>query len=171
MLKKTITYTDFNDVEQTEDFFFNLTKAELVEWSVSHGGEFKEHLERIVAAEDGEQIIKEMKEVVLGAYGKKSEDGKRFLKSPEIREEFESSEAYSVFFMELLTDAGKAAEFVNAVVPKDLMDQVEQAQTELAKLSPETVGDGSPKKLTEAEVRDMDADELKSGLATGKYIL
>lgn len=173
MLKKSITYRNFNDEEVTEDFYFNISKAELVEMEMSVTGGLKEHLEKIVAAEDGKQIIAEMKGIILKAYGKKSEDGKSFIKNQQLRDEFESSEAYSEFFMEIVTDATKAAEFINGIVPKDLQDQVAQERakieaavetTEPPNLTP------TPKRLTEAEVREMDAEEFKSGLATGKYI-
>ena len=117
MLKKTITYTDYNDVERTEDFYFNLTKAEIMEMELSTTGGLAEMITRIVAAKDAPAIIKVFKDLVLKAYGVKSADGKRFIKSDEIREEFAQTEAYSILFMELATDADAAAKFVNAIVP------------------------------------------------------
>lgn len=171
MLKKSITYEDYNGNPVTEDFYFNLSKAEIVEMELSVEGGLREHLEAIVEAEDGKQIIAEMKNIVLKAYGVRSQDGKRFIKNERLREEFESTEAYSVLFMELVTNAGAAAEFINGVIPKDLQEAANAAQmsmdkpTETPNLTPE------PKKLTPQEVDEMDADELKSGLATGKYIL
>lgn len=122
MLKKTITYTDFNDEEVSEDFFFHLSKAELVELELSHQGGLSAALERIVAAEDGKAIIAEFKSIILGSYGQKSLDGRRFIKNAQLREEFESSEAYSTLFMELVMDAGAAAEFVNGIVPQGMAD-------------------------------------------------
>ncbi len=120
MLKKTITYTDFNDEEVTEELFFHLNKAELIELEMSHDGGLSEALQRIINAQDGKGIVAEFKKIILGAYGKKSADGKRFVKNAQIREEFESSEAYSELFMELVTDTDAAIAFINGIVPQGL---------------------------------------------------
>lgn len=171
MLKKSITYTDFNGDEQTEDFYFNLSKAEITKMELSRKGGLKEHLEAIVAAQDGKEIIAEMENIVRLAYGKKSDDGRRFIKNQQLWEEFQSSEAYSVFFMELVTETNAAIAFVNGIVPKDLSEQVNADQIPLPDNVKELAGDGTPQKLTPSEIAEMDSDELKSGLATGKYIL
>lgn len=123
MLKKSITYTNFDDEEVTEDHFFHMSKAELVELEMSQEGGFSSALERIIEDQDGKVIIAEFKKIILGAYGKKSPDGKRFIKNQEIRDEFESTEAYSALFMELCTNADSAAEFVNGVVPKGVAEE------------------------------------------------
>ena len=123
MLKKTITYTDFNGNERTEDFYFNLTKAEVMEMEMSTTGGMAEMIQRIVAAQDAPAIIKIFKDLVLKAYGQKSPDGKRFVKNNELREEFAQTEAYSQLFMELATDADAAAKFVNGIMPADLVQQ------------------------------------------------
>lgn len=117
MLKETITYTDYNGVERTEDHYFNLTKAEIMEMELSTTGGLSEMITRIVAAKDAPAIIKIFKDLILKAYGIKSPDGKRFIKSPEICEEFAQTEAYSILFMRLATDADAAAKFVNGIVP------------------------------------------------------
>lgn len=119
MLKKKITYTDYNGVERSEDFYFNLTKAELMEMEMSTVGGFTEMVQRIVAANDAPSIIKIFKELILKAYGEKSPDGKRFIKSKEISDAFSQTEAYSQLFMELATDANAAADFVNGLVPNE----------------------------------------------------
>lgn len=124
MLKKTITYTDFNGDEVSEDFFFHLSKAELVELEMSHEGGMSATLQRIVDAEDGKAIMSEFKNIILSSYGKRSSDGKRFVKNQLLREEFESTEAYSTLFMELLLNTDAAIEFVNGVVPAGLADEV-----------------------------------------------
>lgn len=179
MLKKSITYTDYNGKETTEDFYFNLTKAEMVEMEFGIQGGLKEHLTRIVEAQDGKEIMAAMKNLILGAYGKRSEDGKRFIKNEHIREEFASSEAYSELFIEMCTKADVAAEFMNSIIPRNLED-VNQTQlavdrpnlTQVQNRYPDGVEVRSePRKLTQQEVVDMDNDELKSGLATGKYTL
>ena len=117
MLKKTITHTDYNGVERKEDFYFNLTKAEIMEMEMSISGGLTEMINRIVAAQDAPAIVKIFKELVLKAYGIKSPDGKRFIKSEELATEFAQTEAYSQLFMELATDADAASAFVNGIVP------------------------------------------------------
>lgn len=117
MLKKTITYEDFDGNQRTEDFYFNLSKAEVLEMELGISGGMTQMLTKIVAAQDGERIIKIFKEVILKAYGEKSPDGKRFVKSEEISTAFSQTEAYSQLFMELATDAGAAANFVNGIIP------------------------------------------------------
>lgn len=117
MLKKKITYTDYNGTERTEDFYFNLTKAEIMEMELGTNGGLVEMIQRIVDAQDAPSIIKVFKDVILKSYGEKSPDGKRFIKSKEISDAFSQTEAYSQLFMELATDADAAAEFVNGIVP------------------------------------------------------
>lgn len=171
MLKKSITYETYTGEEVTEDFYFNLTKAELVELEMSHKGGLSESLKKIIATEDGAEIIKEFKKIVLGAYGKKSEDGRRFIKNQQLRDEFESTEAYSVLFMELVTNAEAAAEFVNAVIPRDLKAEGQLQLVPQPNGAPETTETAKPRKLSQVEITEMDADELKSGLASGRYEL
>ncbi|MCC8085620.1 MAG: hypothetical protein LIP15_15515 [Clostridium sp.] len=118
MLKKTITYVDYNGSERTEDFYFNLSKAEVTEMEMSTTGGLAEMIQKIVAAQDTPAIIKIFKDLLLKAYGEKSADGKRFIKSDEIATAFSQTEAYSQLFMELATDADAAAAFVNGIVPK-----------------------------------------------------
>ena len=117
MLKKTFTYTDYNGVERTEDHYFNLSKAELMEMELSTTGGLAEMINKIVAAQDAPAIVKVFKDLVLKAYGQKSADGRRFIKSKELADEFSQTEAYSQLFMELATDADAAAKFVNGIVP------------------------------------------------------
>lgn len=124
MIKQTITYTDYNDVERTEDFYFNLTKAEIMELELGTTGGLAEMIEKIVAAKDTPAIIKVFKDLVLKAYGEKSPDGKRFIKSEEIAQAFSQTEAYSEMFMKLATDADAAAAFVNGIVPKDMKQDI-----------------------------------------------
>lgn len=123
MIKKTVTYDDYNDFSRTEDFYFNLTKAEVMEMQLSTVGGLDTMLKKLVATNDMPSIIKVFKELVLKAYGEKSPDGRRFIKNDELRAEFEQTEAYSIIFMELATDDKAAAEFINGIVPKDLADQ------------------------------------------------
>lgn len=126
MLKKTITYTDYNDVERKEDFYFNLSKAELMEMQLSTTGGLAEMMQKIIAAKDAPAIMKIFKDIILKAYGEKSADGKRFMKSPELSEAFAQTEAYSILFMELSTDADAAAKFINGIVPADIAKEAQK---------------------------------------------
>ena len=118
MLKKTMTYIDYDGNERTEDFYFNLTKAECTEMELSANGGLDKMIHNIIDEQDGKRIVEIMKEIVLKAYGKKSLDGKRFIKSQELRDEFSQTEAYSDLFIELATNAEAASAFMNGIVPK-----------------------------------------------------
>ena len=120
MLKKTVTYVDYNGVERTEDFYFNLSKAEVTEMELSVEGGFSKMLEEIVKSNDNSRILELFKEMVLKAYGEKSADGRRFVKSKELSEAFSQTEAYSEIFMELALDEKAAAAFVNGIMPANL---------------------------------------------------
>ena len=128
MLKKTMTYVDYNGNERTEDFYFNLTEAEIMEMEMGTAGGLSEMIQNIVKAQDVPAIIKIFKGLVLNAYGQKSLDGKRFIKTQELKEEFAQTEAYSQLFMELATDADAAAKFVNGIVPAKLEEAAKAEQ-------------------------------------------
>lgn len=122
MLKKNITYTDYDGLERTEEFRFNLTKAELVDMELTTAGTFTETMKRIIAEKDIIRIAKLFKELLLKSYGVKSDDGKRFVKSQELSEAFSQTEAYSDLYIELLSNPEEAAKFFAEVAPK--MDEV-----------------------------------------------
>lgn len=124
MLKKTITYEDFNGVERKEDFYFNLSKAEIMEMQFGTVGGLDVMLKKIIDAKDVKSIMDTFKMLILKAYGIKSDDGRRFIKSEEISKEFEQTEAYSILYMELASDDNAAAEFVNGIIPKDVATEV-----------------------------------------------
>lgn len=123
MLKKTITYTDYNGIERKEDFLFNLSEAELAEMLMTSEGDLAAMLTRIVEANDGPALTKTFKNFILKAYGEKSADGRRFMKSEEISTAFAQTEAYSQLFMELATNDKAAAEFINGIVPAKYAEQ------------------------------------------------
>lgn len=131
MIKKTITYTDYDDNQRTEDFYFNLSKAEIIEMQLSTEGGLAEQVKKIIGSQDVPSLIKVFKELVLKAYGEKSDDGKHFRKSEAISKDFEDSPAYSVMFMELATDDKAAADFINGIIPKDLANDPEFAKKKL----------------------------------------
>ena len=124
MIKKTITYTDYDGNERTEDFYFNLSKAELVEMQMSEAGGLEALIRKIIAEKDSKRIVEMFKMLILKSYGEKTLDGKRFIKSKELSDSFEQTEAYSELFMEISTDADKAAEFVKGIVPKAIASQL-----------------------------------------------
>jgi hypothetical protein len=117
MLKKTIKYEDFNGEEHEEDFYFNFTKAELAELEMSRQGGISEYMKKIVAAKSQPELAALFKEIVLLAYGERSEDGSRFVKTQELRDSFQTTNAYSELYMELITDAEAATEFMKAIIP------------------------------------------------------
>ena len=123
MIKKTITYSDFNGNERTEDFYFNLTKAEITKMELSTKGGLAEMIQRIVAAQDTPAIIEVFEDLIKRSYGVKTPDGRGFVKRHDDLEAFMATEAYSQLFMELATDADAAAKFVNGVVPADMAKQ------------------------------------------------
>lgn len=126
MIKKTITYPDYNGVEITEDFYFNLSKTELMEMELGTTGGFIETTTQVLAAKDGPAILKAFKDLVLKSYGQKSPDGKRFIKTPELAESFAQTEAYSQLFYELITDSDAVEKFVNGIIPADMSKKIDQ---------------------------------------------
>lgn len=130
MLKRTMKYTDYNGNEITEDFYFNLTEAELAELQLSVDGGMAAMMETIVNTNDIPTLITVFKKILLASYGKKSPDGKRFMKNDEIRAAFVESPVYSDLFMELAGDAEKAANFINAIVPQSAKVNLNAVQTQ-----------------------------------------
>lgn len=125
MLKKTISYKDFNGNDRTEDFYFNLMESEVLEMELGETGGLADMMRRIVAAQDMPALVKIFKDLVLKAYGEKSPDGKRFVKSKEISDAFSQTEAYSKLFMELATDDVAAAKFATGILPANMRGAAE----------------------------------------------
>ncbi len=117
MLKKTIVYKDFDGNERKEDFYFNLSKAEVLEMELGVTGGMTQMINKIIEAQDNKEIVETFKNIILKSYGEKSPDGRRFVKSEELSTAFSQTEAYSKLFMELATDADAAAKFVNGIIP------------------------------------------------------
>jgi len=118
MLKKTMEYVDYDGNIRKEDFYFNLSKAEVAEMELSTEGGMSRKIDQITMTQDREKLIAIFKEIILRSYGVKSPDGKRFIKTPQLREEFTQTEAYSDLFIELSSNEKAAAEFINGVLPK-----------------------------------------------------
>ena len=143
MLKKTIKYTDYNGVERNEDFYFNLTKAEIMEMQMGTTGGFADYIAALVKTQNMPEIVRIFKDIVLKAYGEKSQDGKRFIKTDDnghsLAKAFSETEAFSILYMELATDSKEAAKFINSIVPQD-MEISEEKQQEVMK---ELFGEGA----------------------------
>lgn len=133
MYKKIITYTDYNDVERTETFLFNFSKAELAEIQMASGSGLESYINRIIETEDNKELVKIFKDLILKSYGIKSDDGKRFIKSDAIREEFAQTEAYSELFMELATNDKAASDFINGILPAEIQKDFQAAIAEKTK--------------------------------------
>lgn len=124
MIKKTVTYKDFNGNDRTESFYFHYYESEILEMELSVDGGFAERIQRIIDAKDQPSLIRVIKKFVLDSYGVKSDDGKRFIKNDEVRTAFEQCPAYSQIFMELVLDDKKAADFVKGVTPPEMAERV-----------------------------------------------
>lgn len=139
MLKKTITFEDYDGKMVSEDYYFHLSKAELVQLELEETGGFGEMLQRIAAEENHKEIVKQFQRIIKISYGKKAEDGRRFSKSPEILAEFVESPAYSELFVELSTDSTAAVNFVRGVMPSGLANQVDTILASQKTEEPEVV--------------------------------
>lgn len=124
MLKETRTYTDYDGVERTEDFYFGLSKAELAEMELSTDGGMQNLIEKIINSKDNKKIIEIFKDILLKSYGEKSADGRRFVKSPELSKAFSETPVYSDMFMELATDDKKASAFIDGILPAEMKAQL-----------------------------------------------
>lgn len=130
MLKKLINYKDFNGVERSENFYFNLTESELMDIELETVGGFQQMIQLIIDKQDIPKIVKAFKKILMASYGEKSADGRRFIKSPELSEAFAQTGAYNVLYMELISDANAAANFLNAIVPEAISARAAAAQAE-----------------------------------------
>ena len=127
MYKKTITYIDYNGTERTEDFYFKMDELEFTELEMSTPGGFLAKMDKVVKDRDGAAMMGILKTLITTAYGEKSSDGRRFIKKPELTEEFMQTPAYSAFYMELATNEDVAASFITQILPPNLRTQVESA--------------------------------------------
>lgn len=128
MIKKTISYTDYFGKERKEDFYFNLTKAELIEMEMTTAGGMEYYLTKITQEEDREKLFMYFKQVILAGYGEKSDDGRQFIKNDELRQKFVQCPAYDVLLMEFFENPEYAAKFINEMMPADLTEKVAELQ-------------------------------------------
>lgn len=129
MYEITEKYVDYNGVEREETFYFNLTAAELMKMEFKTAGGFTERIKKIIASKDTVEIMRTFEEFLNMSYGRKSDDGKRFIKSEEMTREFMETPAYSQIYMKLASDEKSATEFINHVVPADLNAQIAKAES------------------------------------------
>ena len=129
MYNKTVTYKDYKGNTRTEDFYFNLNKAELVELELSTKGGLTVMMDRIIAAQDNATLFKIFKDLVSKSYGVLSDDGRKFVKNQEVLDDFMQTEAYSIIFSKLATNAEAAAEFFNNVIPQNLAKELVEKKT------------------------------------------
>lgn len=131
MLKKTISYFDFDNQETSETFYFNLSQAELLELELTTEGGYGEYLQKL--AEEASlrpgDLIKELKFLIKKAYGERSEDGKRFVKSEKLSEDFGFTNAYAALFFELSTNVDSTVEFVNGIMPGEVAKEAAAVST------------------------------------------
>jgi len=128
MYAKQINYEDYDGNSRSDIFYFNLTKTELTEMDMLTPGGLKNQIEKAVEDKDASTIVKIFKKLILGSYGVKSQDGRRFIKSAELSEEFSQTEAYNVLFMELASDDNAISDFIKHVVPKDIAAEIEKQE-------------------------------------------
>ena len=164
MLKKEITYTDFNGETQTEDFYFNLSKAELTELVLVQEGGLEEHIQDIVDSNNGREIIDMFKKIIRLSYGRRSPDGRLFRKKDEFFEDFEFSGAFDVLFMELAMDGDKGAEFIAGIIPKTQdLDSPSAGRRFVTEETPE-LGTSEPEldndDVTESDLTKEELEEL-----------
>lgn len=142
MFKRTFEFTDYDGNYRKEEHYFNLSKAELIKWLTTTGDyTLDKVLQRLSVERNGKKIMDIFEDLIHLSYGKKSLDGRKIEKSEEIWNDFYQTEAYSILFMELITDAKKAADFVNKIIPKDLADEVDKIIKEHPEGIPDTLKD------------------------------
>lgn len=170
MIKKSITYVDFNGTERTEDFYFNLTQAELIKLEVSAEGGFFEAAKGIIDSKETTKILAIFERLLSAAYGVKSDDGRDFVKSDDLWKRFETSEAYSVLFIGLLTDANEGAKLFNGLVPAGMAEtaaKMEANNAEMAKKLQAVTDPPSRIHLTHQEMTELPREEIERRLKRG----
>lgn len=175
MLKKTITYKDFNEEEVKEDFFFNLSEADLLEIEMSYKEGLSVLLPRVMEEQDMPTLLSIFKKFVSGSYGRKSEDGRRFIKNPKLREDFESSGAYSALIMEFVTDDGAFNKFILGIMPRGFLTekQIEEFSALTEKAAVDVTPKPEPKALTmdEAKLIGMTGKEITDKVVAGEIVI
>lgn len=135
MLKRNITYKNFDDEEVTETFYFNISKTELIDLEVEYKEGIKSRLTRIIDSKNARDLWNQFKEIVQLAYGEKSEDGKHFMKTDHVKELFKNSAAYEALLIELTSNEDAAADFIKGILPAEMSEKVDQDKPELTRVA------------------------------------
>lgn len=130
MIKKTVKYTDFNGDEQTTDVYFHLSKSEIADMELTTEGGWGAKLEAIATSDDPKQILGQVRSILEMSYGVKSDDGQRFSKTPELWQNFTETPAFDALYFELVTDGDAAAQFMNGLMPADLLAMAQKRAEE-----------------------------------------
>lgn len=166
MLSQTVIYQDFNDNTQTDTLYFHLSEMEWLDLDMNaHEGKFKDVVEKAVRENDAKTMFNLFKQLVDKSYGRKSEDGRRFLKNADLLEEFKDSEAYNSFFVDLMSDINKAAAFFNGLMPNKLLDRVKDKTPEQIRLESEQAMQGFQKKQEKANPEVVSTPEAFQNVA------
>lgn len=140
MYARKINFKDYDGNDCEEVFYFNLNKAEVMDWLVTAGGyTLDKVMEKLTREHNGKEIMNVFKDLIYRSYGVRDVDSRRFIKSKEVKDAFMETEAYSELFYELVTDAEKAAAFVNAIIPAELASEVEKLMNENPDALPEEI--------------------------------
>jgi hypothetical protein len=115
MFKHNIDYVDFNGTERNEDFYFHLSSVEVTRLEAEIGRDLNTHIKELTANQDMKTLLDFLERILLGAYGRKTSDGKSFIKNKDLRTEFEYSNAYAEIFEQMLTNPDLAKKFGEAV--------------------------------------------------------
>lgn len=151
-----ITYKDYNKNERTEDFYFNLNTAEVIELLTTEGDyTIDKALKRISQKRNGKEVIKFFKNLIYMAYGEVSLDGRKFIKTEEVKNDFMQTEAYAKLFTDIVTDGSKAAEFINKILPEEMQNEVNEIMKKYPDGIPDEVRDYLPGSANTANVIDI----------------
>lgn len=171
MIKWTVKYKDpFGEEDDDEiieeDLYFNYSRAELIKMEMSTGFGLAERLLNIGKIKDRTEMFNTFHNIIVGAYGVRSEKGRRFIKNDQVREDFLSSEAYSALLMELLTDTDKMSNFINGIIPRNLEDDIKTVGLQAVPNAPRVVTQEELKNLSEEDMRSLGVD-----LAMGRAVI
>lgn len=169
MIKKTVSYDGFDGETVTEDLYFHFNKAELMELEVETERGFSKKLQAVAEAKDVREVLAVFKDIVVRAYGVRSEDGKRFIKTERAREEFDGSEAYSEVLFDLLSDPASAARFVGGLMPSDLLEKAKvESNLDIEKMIRELEEEQEKEKAAQEESKDISSDDEPTELRVVK---
>lgn len=174
MIKKTVTFTNYNDQEVTKSYYFNIDKLEAAELELEYG-DLIETVEELLESSDGKKVYGIFKEIILNAVGQKSADGNSFIKNQQIRDEFAGSPALGEIIMDMFKNPEAAGPFLEGMLPASMLAEA-RAQEEREKLEALVNASGTgdvptltpvapvleetPKERTDEEIQTLPVSEL-----------